>query len=314
MANTAEGPRIETCWLFRAASVSLHSWTCRGSSRNAASEQCQSHSEIAVVLEGVFEYRGARGTALVDPNTAICVNAGEPYQTRHPLGAGDSGICLVPSPETLEELLRADRGDGRCGPAFRSITARLSARSHFLLAVLRNRLEHVREAPPLCLEETLHGLLSSLLLGDGSESQEDRGWRFGRTAVRERLAAVKILLSNRYSEALRLDDVARTVGLSPQQLCRFFKRATGSTLHTYLTRLRLRRALVEVLGGCDDLADLAFAVGFSSHSHFTAAFRREFGWPPSAARSRSAADGVGAFLGSLDGPRCSPLEEPSAQR
>jgi AraC-like DNA-binding protein len=44
--------------------------------------------------------------------------------------------------------------------------------------------------------------------------------------------------------------------------------------------LRLARALVE-LPHADDLSTLALEVGFSSHSHFSAAFRRAFGCTPS---------------------------------
>jgi AraC-like DNA-binding protein len=48
-------------------------------------------------------------------------------------------------------------------------------------------------------------------------------------------------------------------------------------------QLRLARALIEV-PHADDLTALALDLGFSSHSHFTAAFRRAFGQSPSTAR------------------------------
>jgi AraC-like DNA-binding protein len=52
------------------------------------------------------------------------------------------------------------------------------------------------------------------------------------------------------------------------------------SLHQYLTQLRLARALVE-LPHAGDLTSLALDLGFSSHSHFTFAFRRAFGCTPS---------------------------------
>ena len=55
-------------------------------------------------------------------------------------------------------------------------------------------------------------------------------------------------------------------------------------LHRYLTRLRLRAALERLAGGANDLTALALDLGFSSHSHFADAFRREFGRTPSAVR------------------------------
>jgi AraC-like DNA-binding protein len=50
--------------------------------------------------------------------------------------------------------------------------------------------------------------------------------------------------------------------------------------------LRVRSSL-ELLLGSDDILTVAIALGYSSHSHFTAAFRRAFGLSPSEWRTRS---------------------------
>ena len=84
-----------------------------------------------------------------------------------------------------------------------------------------------------------------------------------------------------------IDAIARSVGLSPFHLCRVFRRVTGRTLHQYWTTLRLRVAVDRLSHGKVDLAQLSLDLGFSSHSHFTMAFRREYGLTPSAYRSRS---------------------------
>jgi AraC-like DNA-binding protein len=63
-------------------------------------------------------------------------------------------------------------------------------------------------------------------------------------------------------------------------LCVEFARSTGTTLHRTLIRLRLRAALERLQDPRCDLSALAHEVGFSSHSHFTAVFRRTFGHPP----------------------------------
>jgi AraC-like DNA-binding protein len=80
-----------------------------------------------------------------------------------------------------------------------------------------------------------------------------------------------------------LRDMASTVGMSPFQLCRAFARVSGATLTAYRTRLRLLSSLERVRDG-EDLTTVAIEFGFSSHSHFTAAFRRAFGTVPSALR------------------------------
>lgn len=79
----------------------------------------------------------------------------------------------------------------------------------------------------------------------------------------------------------------RAVNVSPFHLARSFRRQTGYTLHEYRTHLRLRAALERLADGDEDVAVIARAVGFSSHSHLTASFRRAFGVPPSCVRKRT---------------------------
>jgi AraC-like DNA-binding protein len=86
-------------------------------------------------------------------------------------------------------------------------------------------------------------------------------------------------------------------------------------LQRYVTQLRLARALIE-LPDSDDLTALALDLGFSSHSHFTLAFRRAFGCTPSRFRKtirngkRAAATAAGTprpAHETLGGPRISQI-------
>jgi AraC-like DNA-binding protein len=91
------------------------------------------------------------------------------------------------------------------------------------------------------------------------------------------------LLQERFRERYRLEDVARELYVSPFHLCRLFKQETGMSMHRYVNRLRLREALEGLADGVN-LTELALSLGFSCHSHFTNAFRKEFGLPPGEAR------------------------------
>jgi AraC family transcriptional regulator len=93
-------------------------------------------------------------------------------------------------------------------------------------------------------------------------------------------------LDAHFTERVLLSDVADAVGASPAYLTDVFRRCEGISLHRYVTQLRLARSLVE-LPHTADLTTLALELAFSSHSHFTFAFRRAFGCTPSEYRRRT---------------------------
>jgi AraC-like DNA-binding protein len=101
---------------------------------------------------------------------------------------------------------------------------------------------------------------------------------------RQRLVdRVKQALAADLSRRWTLAEVAAEVGGSPVYLTQVFQRVEGVPLYRYQLGLRLARAL-DLLQRYDDLSALAQELGFSSHSHFSAAFRRAYGRSPSAFR------------------------------
>jgi AraC-like DNA-binding protein len=89
----------------------------------------------------------------------------------------------------------------------------------------------------------------------------------------------KLVLSSDLARRWTLADIAAEVGVSPVYLTQVFQQVEGMPLYRYQLRLRLARAL-DLLGRYDDLSSLAMDLGFSSHSHFTAAFRQTYGRTP----------------------------------
>jgi AraC-like DNA-binding protein len=101
------------------------------------------------------------------------------------------------------------------------------------------------------------------------------------------VSRTKAVLARRYREAMGLSELASEVGSSMYHLSRIFRRQTGVPLHAWRMCLRLNEALNRLCEAtATDLSALSLELGFSSHSHFTAAFRRAFGVPPSAVRKQ----------------------------
>ena len=85
-----------------------------------------------------------------------------------------------------------------------------------------------------------------------------------------------------------LEAMAADADLTPSHFCRVFKRATGVSPHQYVMKARLDRAQ-ELLAGSDlTIAQVAEALGFTSQSHFTRAFRGHAGQTPSTWRATKA--------------------------
>jgi AraC family transcriptional regulator len=78
--------------------------------------------------------------------------------------------------------------------------------------------------------------------------------------------------------------LAAESGYSRTHFYRMFMAATGQTPHRYLLELRLKKAESLLADPSLSLIDIAFACGFSSHAHFSTAFRSRFGFSPSAFR------------------------------
>ena len=148
------------------------------------------------------------------------------------------------------------------------------------MQILRTRFLHVcRAAGSTDLErdEAMLQVLRHAVRAGVSASEPTRA------ASARLVRRAKEFLHTNVTRKIRLAEIARAAGASPAYLTDLFRRTEGVSLHRYLVHLRLSRALV-ALPQSNDLTALALDVGFSSHSHFTAAFRRAYGTTPSAFR------------------------------
>jgi AraC-like DNA-binding protein len=93
------------------------------------------------------------------------------------------------------------------------------------------------------------------------------------------LERVKERMRAEHARDLRLEDLARGVGLTTFQLIGLFKRATGLTPHAYLTQIRLGMACRR-LRHSRAIAEVAADVGFYDQSALTKHFKRCYGITP----------------------------------
>src|SRR6202011_6399642 len=92
-----------------------------------------------------------------------------------------------------------------------------------------------------------------------------------------KVRAVRDYIEAHIADTLNLNDLASVAHISSFYFARLFKSATGETPHGFVTRLRMERAKALLRHTDWPASKLAKHVGFSSKSHFSAAFRRSFG-------------------------------------
>ncbi|WP_052248928.1 GlxA family transcriptional regulator [Leisingera sp. ANG-Vp] len=95
-------------------------------------------------------------------------------------------------------------------------------------------------------------------------------------AVKEAMA----IFSENFETPVCIRDVARMAGISPRQLERSFRTATGLSPGEYYRRQRLKAARQMVLYSWDSVSDIAHAVGYASSSTLTLHYRKFYGVTP----------------------------------
>jgi len=239
---------------------------------------------LVVFPRNAVEITHAGGKPIVsDPTRAMLYNRGQEYR-RAPISPdGDRCDWFAFQREDVAEAVAAARpkalSEERPLPVAQGpVDADLYLRQ-------RRLFEEASSPAPdvLRVEEeamlVLHGTVRAALRFAGAA--QDR--RLDRSR-RERVAAVQGAIAKRFGERLTLAALSRVAGCSSFHLARIFRAQTGTTIHAHLMQVRLRAAM-ERLEERTDLAALSFDLGFSSHSHFTSAFRQAFGATPSALRN-----------------------------
>lgn len=250
----------------RSKILAIHLVHCRPQDHGCGPEECSTVDSVAFPLRGVFlKHHSRRERLLADRCHALYFRAGEPYRVSHPAGCGDDCLSIELAPPTVQEVFGAETLPGTC--------ALLDAPRLQASRLLVRRLPH---ATPLEVDERALALVAGA--GDG------RAVDPASARQQDMVEATRITLAAQPEEAWSLSGLARRVHASPFYLARTFRRLAGIPLHAYHLQARLAAALDDVLDTSLDFTTIGVRLGFSSHSHFTAVFRRAFGAPPSALR------------------------------
>jgi AraC-like DNA-binding protein len=98
-------------------------------------------------------------------------------------------------------------------------------------------------------------------------------------------------ITEHYSRPFRVEDLARSCGMSTSAFHRNFHAVTALSPIQFQKQIRLQKSRLLLLTGVDDVATVGYRVGYDSASQFSREYRRQFGLPPGrdAARLRAGA-------------------------
>jgi AraC family transcriptional regulator len=268
--------------LFEGEALQIGAFAARPLTDACGDVERQHANAIVLPVSGVFAKHEAPGRHVIGtPTHAVFFAAQRPYRISFPGAIGDRALTL-----RFGEELAPDHPDRVGGGETKASHALLSAGAMVLRNLLWRRL-HGAAADGFEIEARgldLVGLcLRSMHTGEVTPRR--------RAHVRRMraLARVKEAVAAAPADKWDVAGLARLANLSPFHLSRVFREMVGASIYDYVLHERLAWSLDAVLDGDGDLTGIALDAGFSSHSHFTARFRRFFGCTPTALRRAATA-------------------------
>jgi AraC-like DNA-binding protein len=167
--------------------------------------------------------------------------------------------------------------------------ARLLKRSASGLAfghtrVGRNAARKLAELPSLPPSRRLLTLLTVLmdLAGDSQAKQLSIGKirPMGRVEDQRRIDEICLYLNQHFDQEIDFTALANQVHMDQASVCRFFKRATGRTMTTYVNEIRVGAAAQLLMETDASILEIGFRVGFGNYSNFSRQFKRIKGYGP----------------------------------
>lgn len=265
---------ITATLLLESSLLTAREIRCDGACKQRSPAECATATAIVFPYRGLFVRHLGRDDATAEANQALFFNAEEEYSISHPVPGGDACLSFAVDDEVMTELLPTMLIPGRT--VFRGQRSRIGPGAQAMVARVRHGLRTAK-MEQLGAESMALSLIR-LAIVDGR--MPDLRHSVGHRKLVDR---AKLILMADPGRRWTLSAIGKEVGCSPVYLTQLFQQVEGLPLYRYQLRLRLAEAL-QRLGEYDDLTMLALDLGFSSHSHFSSAFRATYGVSPSVLR------------------------------
>jgi AraC-like DNA-binding protein len=222
-----------------------------------------------LTLSGRGILSGPQAATELDPGTAFCYNLGDPsFSYFYPPDGTEPWsfvYCVfVGLTDTVSHLVAEH------GPVFH--LGEHSLAGHRLCSLLESQA-----SPAPLLEASQHFEICAAIIDELIRVSENTGVGGKGEALVHR---AEKLIRARTGSAFRLAEFAELLQVTPEHLCRAFRKHLGITPKAYHDELRLGRVCERLLNSSAAIKEIAADAGFSDVSHFGKFFRARRGVTP----------------------------------
>jgi len=261
---------------FDHAAVRIEGAAARAGKNCRTPEALTSEPQVVLTLRGAFVYERGSSHSLLTANQALFIAPGDISRDRFVDENPLDYMLVTPHLDAVGAMIGESAAAGLSKVARDTRVAGAPAQLQYAASALWNLCQR-GPCDATEVEQSAVELLSLLFPSAEPHRRAGRGQSNLIGAVKELIGTGR--------ERWSLTGIAAQLRVSPAYLTDLFRRHEGVSIARYQRRLRLSRALVE-LPETDDIAALALELGFSSHAHFSTAFRATYGESPSTYRRR----------------------------
>ena len=264
---------------FRSGDALMAEFTCP--LENAQQDMWSHASYFVYVLDGRKDWRSADGKVELRAGDLAFVKKGGSIVEQY-VGTPFCVLLFFMTDEFICEVLRTIEVKVKAAApvaplAMVRTTAAIDAYMHSMLPHFRNE----RTMDPKLVDLKLRELLLNIA---GEPANHAFVAAFQTMMQGRALDRMRRIMEDNYCFNLPLEDYARLCGRSLSAFKRDFQLAFGTAPGRWLREQRLRRAKLLLGAGNLQVSEVAFQCGFENLSHFSRAYKEEFGHPPGGSR------------------------------
>lgn len=234
--------------------------------------------QYCLVTEGAVDFLLSGTSYHVRAGQGIFINTQQVHFTRGRTGVPSSYLCVDIPPAFIYPDERSRLYQKYIHPVLKHpypqvlLLSRQEEEQRILDAV--QKIQALLREQPDYMELDIHGLVMEIWHFTCYLLKAHGGTAPFEVAENDRLKIILQYMQDHYAQKITLDEIAGQLHVSRSECCRFFKKATGQSMFSYLNNLRVNKS-IDLLKDPDvSLADIATAVGFCNQSYYTDCFRK----------------------------------------